>query len=98
MSHFSRPARPHRFTVPSRSEVAEHLRELIRNPATREATAEWASEYIVFDEPQLYPRVEDPVVSEMLQRLSAVDLPSTDRRYLYAETDFVAWLEELLGR
>ena len=64
----------------------------------REATAEWASEYLVYDAPQIYPRVEDPAVSEMLQRLSAVDLPSTDRRYLYEELDFVAWLEELFNQ
>ena len=98
MSHSSRAARPHRFTIPSRAEIAERLREVIRNPGAREATAEWANEYLMFDAPQIYPRVEDPVVWEMLQRLSAVDLPSTDRPYLYEEIDFVAWLEELLNR
>ena len=98
MPQTSRLARPHRFTVPSRAEVAERLRELIRDPSTRAITADWASEYIVFDAPQIYPPVDDPIVLEMLQRLSMADGPSTDRRYLYGEEDFVAWLEELLGR
>ena len=98
MPHTSRPARSFRFTVPSRAEIVERLRELIRDPAAREASADWATEFIVFDDPQIYPPVEDPMVSEMLQRLSAVDLPSTDRRYLYEEADFVAWLEDVVGR
>lgn len=98
MSRPLRPARPHRFTVPSRAEIAERLRELIREPGAREATADWATEYIIYDDRQIYPPVDDPVVSEMLQRLSAVDLPSTDRRYLYEDVDFVAWLEELIDR
>jgi hypothetical protein len=98
MTSSSRAAHPHRFTVPSRAELAERLREIIRNPAARAATAAWASEYIVFDAPQLYPPIEDPMVSATLQRLSAADAPSTDRPYLYGEQDFLAWLEELLGR
>jgi hypothetical protein len=52
-------------------------------------------EYIVYDNPQIYPQVEDLVVWDALIALSGADLPSTDRQYLYEIEDFQQWLDVL---
>jgi hypothetical protein len=52
-------------------------------------------EYFLFDNPQIYPVVADRRVHQALVHLSGVDLPSTDREFLYREDDIAAWLSAL---
>src|SRR5688572_21609310 len=60
----TREAKDHRFVVPSRDDVADRILALIQNPSseTRDAVADWANEYVMFDDPEVYPAVSDPVV------------------------------------
>jgi hypothetical protein len=69
----------------------------MRDPsaARRHEASAWATEYVVFDDPQLYPEVEDAAVWEALQALSGADLPATDREFLHGAEDFAAWREDL---
>ena len=97
MTQTSRPALAHRFEVPTRDQVAARLEELVQSdgPGERAAAAAWAAEYIAFDDPQVYPEVEDPAVWAALTALSGADLPTTDRAYLHGRADFEQWLGEL---
>ena len=94
-----RVARPHRYLVPSRAEILARLDALAADPssATRATVADWAAEYLRFDDPQLYPDVSDPVVWDALVALSGADLPSTDRPFLHEAPDFASWRAALLG-
>lgn len=89
-----RKARDFRFHVPTRTELATVIKALIKGERTREDVADWASEYVVYDEP-IYPDVTDEVVWEMLNTLGGADLISLDRPYLYEVQDFLKWLDEL---
>ena len=90
-----RPAKEFRYIVPTREGVAERMELLIAGQMSRDEIADWAKEFIFYDNPQIYPEVSDLVVFDMLTTLSGADSPSTDREFLYGEEDFVAWLSEL---
>ena len=90
-----RPARPHRFSVPNVATIVDWLTRLETGDVTRSEASEWASEYVLFEDPQLYPKVENPKVWQALQRLMAADLKDTPGSYLYGEADFKAWRHEL---
>nr|WP_071604599.1 hypothetical protein [Dickeya dadantii] len=57
----------------------------------RSQVSEWA--FSIIDNDDI--RVTDQVVWKTLECLGAVDLPSTDRDYLYGKDDFICWLKEL---
>lgn len=88
-------APPHRYTVPTREEVAARIGVLLRTETSREAVAEWAQAYLLFEDPQLYPEVHDQRVWSALQALSGADLRTPDRQYLHEAEDFRHWLDEL---
>jgi hypothetical protein len=46
-------------------------------------------------EPGVEVEVNDLAVWEALADMSAADMITTDRPYLYGETDFAAWADEL---
>src|SRR4051812_5285543 len=78
-----RPAHQHRFEVPSRQTVAARLDALIANDdaTSRSETADWAMEYIEYDDRQIYPEIRDAEVREVLHALSGADTPTTDRPF-----------------
>lgn len=86
-----------RYQIPTREDVAAVLRSLIQGHKTREEVSAWATEYIVFDDPAIYPEVEDEAVWEALEALTGANLISTDRPYLYGAEDFQNWLDELIS-
>ena len=90
-----RPAHPFRCITPTREAVAQRVRTLLEDESQRHEVATWASEFIVYDDPQLYPEVTDPVVWEALLRLAGADLPSTDREFLHEAVDFEVWLSDI---
>jgi hypothetical protein len=90
-----RAAKEHRYQVPSIDDVEAKLVDLINGVITREEVSEWASEYIVYDDPQIYPEVENPVVWDAICKLSGADSISTDRLYLHGPEDFRIWLDEI---
>lgn len=78
--------------LPSRESINLVLKQLIEGDITREQASDWAMPWVTRLE-----LFEDSRVREALTSLSFADLPSTDRRYLYGQVDFVAWLEEFAG-
>ena len=90
-----RPARQHRYTIPDRAVVVEWLKKLESGKATRAEVSEWASEYILFENEQIYPEVSDPKVWQALQHLMGADLRDGPHSYLHGEDDFKAWRDEL---
>jgi hypothetical protein len=92
-----RSARDFRYRVPSRAEVARRLEELVRGAIARSEVADWASEFITYDDPRIYPEIRDSAVWRALTQLAGADLPTTDRKFLHDENDFSAWLSELRG-
>ena len=93
----ARPAKAFRYEIPARADVASNIESLIKGNITRQEVAEWAAEYVTYDDPQIYPEINDKAVWEALVALVGADQPSTDRPYLYELADFQAWLEALKG-
>ncbi|MBD1378583.1 hypothetical protein ID864_23540 [Erwinia aphidicola] len=57
----------------------------------RMSASEWAINIVDDD----HVRITDSTIWKILQCLGSVDLPTTDRDYLYENDDFIAWLSEL---
>jgi hypothetical protein len=64
---------------------------LIEGRITRGDVADWAMQWVGASDPD----VTDRAVWDALNALAGADSPTTDRRYLYGEEDFRAWLSEL---
>jgi len=79
------------MTHPPRTEVAKQLERLIENTSSREEVAAWAMSILNHDD----IRISDVTVLDALKFLGSVDLVSTDRPYLYMETDFARELAKL---
>jgi len=75
----------------TREDLRQVLEKLMNNSTSRKKAASWALKYLQDD--SCYS--DDDVIEDVIVKLSAVDLISTDRPYLYTEVDFKAWLEEL---
>ena len=90
-----RPARDHRFHVPTRSEIEARLVLLIEKEDTRAEVADWASEFTTYDDPEIYPEVDDPAVWKALTQLAGADLQTSPSEFLHCQDDFRAWLVEL---
>jgi len=75
---------------PTRSEVADKIRQLVSGELTRNAASAWACTWLLNGF-----TVDDRVVWEALELLGAADLISTDRPYLYVDEDFIAALKSL---
>ena len=100
MAHKSaRVAHPHRYEVPTREILATRLAALAtRDDAmSRSESSAWAMEYLVYDDPQIYPKILDSAVHDALVSLSGADTPTTDRPFLYGPDDFRAWRDRLLS-
>ena len=81
-------------TLPSRQEVVLQLQGLINGLYTRVEVSDWATKWVVEDDPNA--EISDEGVWEALESLSGADLPTTDRPYLFEVEDFKIWLAELL--
>jgi hypothetical protein len=78
--------------APTRDEVIAKLEKLISGHLSRDEVAGWASQWVSARE----PGVDDPAVWNALKALSAADMISLNRPYLYNEIDFKVWLKEIL--
>jgi hypothetical protein len=77
--------------VPSLTEIEVKFVELIQGHCSRQEAADWASRWVgLADPPDM-----DATISEALDALSGADMPTTNRPYLYNESDFRHWLKEL---
>lgn len=80
-------------SMPTRDDLIEKLQHLCSGDETRVAIANWATSII--DDDSL--RVTERSIWGVLVRLGAVDLPASDREFLYSVSDFENWKSELLG-
>lgn len=78
---------------PSRAEVADVLRGLIRGSMRRQYASRWASCWVAADD----PGIEDDRVWNALECLVMSDIRTVDRAFLYEVIDFRVWLEDLLA-
>ena len=85
--------------VPGLADVIQKLRELVAGEASRQEVSEWASPWIVkFEDVQFDKTRElDRKIKEALDCLASADIVSTDRPYLYGQSDFERWLGKLTG-
>ena len=90
-----RVAREFRYVVPSRSNIEARLEKLVAGELPRAEAADWATEFITFDDPQIYPSVSDPIVWEAIVKLSGADLEVSPGEYLHQEGDFSDWLQKV---
>ena len=90
-----RPARQFRYSVPSRAELTARIERLIRAELSRAEASDWAAEFLLYDDPQIYPEISDEAVWCALKQLSGADLLVSERVYLHDENDFASWLAEL---
>ncbi len=81
--------------LPSRPEVVIQLQGLIDGVYTREEVSQWATKWVVEDDPDT--EISDEGVWNALESLSGADTPTTDRPYLFEVEDFKIWLAELLN-
>jgi hypothetical protein len=78
--------------TPTREALLRLLDQLAADTVSRAEVATWALA-LVDDDEQAFA---DRAVLQGLKRLGSVDLPSSDRRYLYGDEDFAGWRADLL--
>ena len=74
-----------------RIDIIDKISDILVGNAKRDCVSEWA--FSIFDDDSL--RLEDPVVLKYLKLLGAVDLPSSDRDFLYTDDDLRHWITEI---
>lgn len=74
-----------------RIDIIHKISDILAGDAKRDDVSEWA--FDMFDDDSL--RLEDPVVLKYLKLLGAVDLPSSDRDFLYTDDDLRHWITEI---
>ena len=77
--------------LPTRYEISSVINKLKVGVVDRTYVAQWAFSIIDADD----IRITDQVAWKVIQSLGAVDLPSSDRDYLYGIDDFDDWLRLL---
>lgn len=78
-------------TEPTHLDITEKLSGIVTGKQSRAAVAEWA--FTLMDDDSL--RIRDALILHYLTLAGAVDLPSTDRPYLYTDEDIADWISEL---
>jgi hypothetical protein len=78
-------------TIPKLADLNLKISGIISGKEDRCAVSEWAVS--IFDDDSL--RISNPIILKYLKLLGAVDLPSSDRKYLYTDEDLKAWIIEL---
>ncbi len=58
-----------------------------------ESIEDWAMEYLIFDDPEIYPEVTDATVWEALLLLSGAGTLVAPATHLHGPEDFLAWAE-----
>lgn len=77
--------------LPNRQKLRKMIQRLQAEDLNRIQIAEWAFTIINDDN----VRITDQTVWNIIKCLGAVDLPSSDRAYLYNSVDFDDWLKKL---
>ncbi|MDQ0271312.1 DNA-binding protein [Cytobacillus purgationiresistens] len=75
---------------PTREEIISKLKLILQGTISREEVADWASEYVMQDE----PNITDDIIWELLQIVSGVDLKANPDEYLHVEQDIKDWIDK----
>ena len=75
---------------PTKEEIISKLELILQGTISREEVADWASEYVMQDE----PNITDEIVWELLQIVSGVDLKDSPDEYLHVEQDIKDWIDK----
>jgi hypothetical protein len=89
-----RIARDHRYEVPDRTVVRTWLENLAAGRVSPSDANDWAMEYVLFDDRQIYPQITDEVVWRGISWLCGADMMAGPDSPLYGRSDFVAWLDD----
>ena len=76
---------------PQRADLANKISDILTGNAKRGDVSEWAIGILIDDSSKL----EDLVILKYLKLLGAVDLPSSDRDFLYTDNDLRHWMAEI---
>ena len=76
---------------PQRDDIIGKISAILSGEENRSDVSEWAVN--IFDDDSL--RINDSVVLSYIKLLGAIDLPSTDRDYLYTDEDLNEWIKEI---
>lgn len=79
---------------PTKEEIINKLKLILQGKLSREEVADWASEYVMQDE----PNISDETVWELLQVVSGVDLQDSPDEYLHVEQDIKDWIDKYSTR
>lgn len=82
----------HAPKFPGHEDVTHKLRQLVGGAIGRDEIARWAAQWVTRLDEAENP---DRKLFNAIERLSAADMISTDRPYLYDMSDFERWLAEL---
>jgi len=75
---------------PTKEEIINKLKMILQGKLTREEVADWASKYVIQDE----PNISDETVWELLQIVSGIDLKDSPDEYLHVEQDIIDWINK----
>jgi F420-0:gamma-glutamyl ligase len=75
---------------PTKEEIIDKLKMILQGKPTREKVADWASEYVMQDE----PNISDETVWGILQIVSGIDLKDSPDEYLHVEQDIIDWINK----
>jgi hypothetical protein len=80
-------------TLPSRAEIIAVLDAVLGGTMSRKEASDWAHPWIT--EAHGPGQVRDVAAWQALVCVGMIDLPTTDRPYLYGEIDIEAWRNDL---
>ena len=89
-----RTAREFRFTVPTREDVRKIFNDLENGAMSLEDASDWAAEFVMYDNPEIYPEISDQVVWNAIDTLHGADMKVSVNEYLYGNEDIKNWLVE----
>ena len=89
----TRSAKSHRYAIPSRDDIESIYQDLLIDKRTLEEVSEWASEYILYEDPQIYPPVEDMIVWNAIVNLYGSDAKLDPDTYLHRKENIKQWLK-----
>lgn len=79
-----------KMSQPTIEEIVKKLNMIFEGKLSREEVSDWASEYVMQDE----PCIEDETVWEFLQVVSGVDIKDSPEEYLHVEQDLEDWIKK----
>ncbi|ANE48685.1 DNA-binding protein [Paenibacillus swuensis] len=75
---------------PTKEEIIYKLNMILQGKLSREEVSDWASEYVMQDE----PNIADEIVWDFLQVVSGVDIKDSPDEYLHVERDLEDWIKK----